>query len=251
MCDNAILAVNERYLYGASCKIDDGLCGPIWTIPVLGTRKTPFPSRCVDSSVRVGSCWITEFQEELGFLGSMWSRVSDFDGVSSAVIRRQLTAQGSYWKCESLDVDVFMDVSHETPAQTRRRLLTVIACADLRVLDGTYAFEEFPVTDFPRRADSTARALVRDDETWSQLVPCADATRELFVLFSFHFPTGLDNSGFVGWLASDLKARLGTGVFVVCGQNSARGGIFDYWGCPARVVEKVIAEIERLRRQRT
>ena len=149
------------------------------------------------------------------------------------------------------DVDAFMDVSHETPEQTRRRLLTVIARANLRVFDGTYAFEEFPVTDFPRRAYSTARALVRDDETWSQLVPCADATRELFVLFSFHFPTGLDNSGFVGWLASHLKARLGTGVFVVCGQNSARGGIFDYWGCPARVAEKVIAEIERLRRQRT
>jgi hypothetical protein len=28
------------------------------------------------------------------------------------------------------------------------------------------------------------------------------------------------------------KRELGTGRFVVCGQNSRRGGIFDYWGVP-------------------
>ena len=44
----------------------------------------------------------------------------------------------------------------------------------------------------------------------------------------FHFPAGVDNSGFVGWLASHLKVVLGTGVLVVCGFNSQRGGVFDY-----------------------
>ena len=61
-----------------------------------------------------------------------------------------------------------------------------------------------------------------------------------------HFDPALDNSGFVGWLASHLKAVLGTGVFVVCGQNGARGGIFDYWGCPIRVADAVFGEVRAL-----
>jgi len=56
----------------------------------------------------------------------------------------------------------------------------------------------------------------------------------------------LDNSGFVGWLATHMKRSLGTGVFVVCGQNSARGGIFDYWGCPYAIRDSFFREIEGL-----
>lgn len=55
-----------------------------------------------------------------------------------------------------------------------------------------------------------------------------------------------DNSGFVGWLASHLKQKLGTGVFVTCGQNSNRGGIFDYWGCPAELGPSAIEEVKKL-----
>jgi hypothetical protein len=36
-------------------------------------------------------------------------------------------------------------------------------------------------------------------------------------------------------------------VLVVCGQNSQRGGIFDYWGAPLSVAGQVIAEIRKLR----
>ena len=70
---------------------------------------------------------------------------------------------------------------------------------------------------------------------------------ENFRVFSFHFQDGLDNSGFVGWLASRIKKELGTGVFVVCGQNTNKGGIFDYWGCPISVADKVIELVEQLR----
>ncbi|WP_280394542.1 DUF6196 family protein [Nocardia brasiliensis] len=70
---------------------------------------------------------------------------------------------------------------------------------------------------------------------------------EKFGLFSFHFPTGMDNSGFVGWLAGHLKRALGTGVFVVCGSNRERGGIYDYWGCPVELLAAVEREIETLR----
>lgn len=31
---------------------------------------------------------------------------------------------------------------------------------------------------------------------------------------------------------------MGTGVFVICGQNAARGGIYDYWGCPVELREQ-------------
>ena len=78
--------------------------------------------------------------------------------------------------------------------------------------------------------------------------PAGTAGGERFALFSFHFPAGLDNSGFVGWLASELKRRLGTGVVVICGQNSERGGIHDHWGYPARLRAKATQVLDELRR---
>ena len=72
---------------------------------------------------------------------------------------------------------------------------------------------------------------------------------ERFGVFSFHFPAGVDNSGFVGWLATHLKHRLGTGVFVICGSNRARGGIYDYWGCPRELLPDVVAVVNELSAQ--
>lgn len=43
-----------------------------------------------------------------------------------------------------------------------------------------------------------------------------------------------------------LKTQFGTGVFVVCGQNSADGGIFDYWGCPWSLRDEVINAVQQL-----
>jgi len=142
-----------------------------------------------------------------------------------------------------------MFVSQETPQETHARLLQVAARAQLEFLDGTFGFEELPLSDFPRRASPQALAFVRDEEVWSQLVPSKDPATELFSVFCFHFTAGLDNSGFVGWLASYLKQTLGTGVLVVCGQNSRRGGIFDYWGCPAALGKAARQAIENLAAQ--
>ena len=139
-----------------------------------------------------------------------------------------------------------VQISHESPQQIEQRILQVLAQADFKIYDGSYAFEEFALKDFAAKANPEALALVRDNEVWSQLVYSEDLSKELFKIFSFHFDGCIDNSGFVGWLASHLKTKLGTGVFVTCGQNINRGGIFDYWGCPIELADKVIAEIERL-----
>jgi hypothetical protein len=141
-----------------------------------------------------------------------------------------------------------MYISSETPEHTHKRLQKVISDAELVFLPEAFAFVEVKATDFPAELIATARAFVRDEEVWSALVPATSANQEQFVLFSFHFTPGLDNSGFVGWLASHLKAVLGTGVLVVCGQNSGRGGIFDYWGAPLSMANPVKEEIARLRR---
>ena len=140
-----------------------------------------------------------------------------------------------------------MYVSQETPAQTEARLRQVLRQASLRYFDGPYYFRETAVADFT--PDPAALAMVRDEDVWSYLVPAPTSATENFRIFSFHFPTGLDNSGFVGWLASRIKAALGSGVFVVCGQNSSRGGIFDYWGCPIAVADDVLAFVEELRKE--
>ncbi len=141
-----------------------------------------------------------------------------------------------------------MYVSRETPDETEARLRRVIAAATLESFDGTFTFDEFPLDAFAERVCHEALALVRDDAVWSQLVPAsANSLGERFALWRFHFPPELDNSGFVGWLAMTLKHRIGTGVFVICGQNSGRGGIFDYWGAPERLRDEVQQAINAVR----
>ena len=140
-----------------------------------------------------------------------------------------------------------MDVSRETPDLTHQRLLGVLAAAEFQVYPGAYGYREYPVAEFPADLAAEALAFVRDAEVWSVLGPAAPDVREPLRLFAFHFPPAADNSGFVGWLASHLKATLGTGVAVVCGYNHARGGVFDYWGVPVSVADEVVAEVQNLR----
>ena len=139
-----------------------------------------------------------------------------------------------------------VDISHETIEEAECRLRRVITKARLRIYPCMYAFQEFPLDQFPGAVRANALALVRDDNAWSPLVPSDDARQELFGIFRFHFPAGADNSGFVGWLATHLKQRFGTGVFVTCGQNQADGGIFDYWGVPAVLADAVFEELSQL-----
>lgn len=138
-----------------------------------------------------------------------------------------------------------MHVSHETPGQIDRRLRRVAAEASVEVLQGDWWYEEFPLDRFPARVRADAVALVRDRDHWSQLVPVrgGDEPRERLRVWCFHFPSGADNSGFVGWLATRIKATTGSGILVVCGQNATRGGIYDYWGCPAEAAHAVLPEV--------
>ena len=138
-----------------------------------------------------------------------------------------------------------VNLSHENVAEIDTRLRRVMQQARLKVYADVYGFEEFPLDAFVAHARSDALALVRDDAVWSQLVP-GEGPGERFRMFRFHFPEGVDNSGFVGWLASRLKLEFGTGVFVTCGQNSGDGGIFDYWGVPDMLGDVVIAYVRKL-----
>jgi hypothetical protein len=139
-----------------------------------------------------------------------------------------------------------VNISQETAAETESRLRRVIQDSRLEIFDGAWAFEEFPLEQFKDKANTNALALIRDSSVWSQLVPSTDKNAERFGVFCFHFPAGADNSGFVGWLATHLKRKFGTGVFVTCGQNSNDGGIFDYWGCPLELSDKIFGEVRAL-----
>ena len=107
-------------------------------------------------------------------------------------------------------------------------------------------FVPLGLADFPSKARADAQAFVRDDSLWSQLVPADDGPSR-YVLFRFHFPEGVDNSGFVGWLASLIKRETGAGTFVVCGENRTRGGIFDLWGVDLQVGAEVLSIVQSLR----
>jgi hypothetical protein len=129
-----------------------------------------------------------------------------------------------------------MYISTETQEQTQNRLKKVIETSDFQIHAGEYYFKEVPINEF--QFEENALAIVRDEEVWSLLIPSDNSETENFKIFSFHFKDRLDNSGFVGWLAGKIKKELGAGVFVICGQNSNRGGIFDYCGCPISIADK-------------
>lgn len=138
-----------------------------------------------------------------------------------------------------------VSISHETSQETRTRLRRVLAEADFKVLPGHWAYHEYPAGPIPQPS-TDALALVRDEESWSVLGPAQGDEAEVFGVFAFHFPAAADNSGFVGWLASELKDRLGTGVAVLCGYNSAQGGIYDYWLVPAELLGEAVAHVRDL-----
>lgn len=139
-----------------------------------------------------------------------------------------------------------VSVSHESPAETEQRLRGVLAQAEMLVLPGTWSFAESPLGE-PPVLDEHLLAVVRDEDSWSALRPFDGSVGgERFGVFSFHFPDGVDNSGFVGWLAGALKAQLGTGVLVICGSNSRRGGVYDYWGCPHELLDRAVEAVRRL-----
>lgn len=141
-----------------------------------------------------------------------------------------------------------MNISHETPGETDWRLRRVLALSALDVDPRAWWYQELPIPDFPSQVRNDAIAIVRDTETWSQLVPVrqGDSPGEPVRIWTFHFPDGVDNSGFVGWLASHIKRATGSGVFVVCGQNSNAGGIYDHWACPEAVADAVLETISGL-----
>lgn len=142
-------------------------------------------------------------------------------------------------------------ISTETPIQAERRLRKVIRDATLVIFDGAYSFHENPLKELSDGFGPPPLAYVRDDDCWSRLEPANSADAETFLVWRFHFTDGADNSGFVGWLAGHLKSKFGTGVFVTCGQNSDAGGIYDYWGAPMALADKIIAELRRLRGEET
>ena len=140
-----------------------------------------------------------------------------------------------------------MHVSSESSEETEARLRRVLASATVERVPGTWAFHDVNGVPSPDRLRSSV-ACVRDGEQWSCLAPSDDVALELVALFVVHFRDGEDNSGFVGWLATHIKRTVGTGVCVVCGSNPRRGGIFDYWGCPAHMRDAVWSCVEALRR---
>jgi hypothetical protein len=145
-----------------------------------------------------------------------------------------------------------MYISTETTEQTNLRLVNVLKLSVIKDYETCYYFKEIvtlennePIVMLPN-----ALAIIRDETCISQLVPVTSSDSsvflECFYIIRIHFPPDVDNSGFVGWLASLFKQRLGTGVFVICGQNSRNGGIYDYWGFPASMKTEVKALLETI-----
>ncbi len=132
-------------------------------------------------------------------------------------------------------------VSTEVSAQTEARLRGVFRRSSVDWLPRLWAFVE--------REDASSRddwiAEIRDDGHLSALCPATGTAAERFGVFRVVLPRDEDDSGFVGWLASRVKAATGSGMFVICGHDQERGGVFDYYGVPETAVADVRALLHR------
>lgn len=136
-----------------------------------------------------------------------------------------------------------VDVVAESPDQVHAKLCRVMREATIRQV-GVFFWKEFADPDV-KGLTPHALALVRGVGNWSALMPSLGTEPDLLHVMRINFVDGQDNSGFVGWLATLLKAELGTGVAVVCGFDSANGGVFDYWCIPNAVKKDAVALLER------
>lgn len=135
-----------------------------------------------------------------------------------------------------------VSISHERPVESEARLRAVLRAAQLVHLPGTWCFERVEGDLLPQ-----ALAMVKDVDGWCALVPATTHACEPFGVTLTTFPPQIDNSGYAGWLATTIKQRLGSGVFVICGDNPHRGGIFDYLGYPLEMADAVRTLIHELR----
>jgi hypothetical protein len=141
----------------------------------------------------------------------------------------------------------------ETSEQMHERLLEVIAKSQYEPLSQPYAWQAVPDS---RQVPDGALAAVRDGDAWYALAPSIQDAEGNYRVFSFHFAEGTNASGFVAWLAGLMKEEAGTGAMVVCGFDARDTpalwqtslGLFDFWGCPWRKGDAVLALVERLRR---
>ena len=132
----------------------------------------------------------------------------------------------------------------ETPSRTEARLRAVLRAAEVDILRALYAWEPLPDGSFPGGIKSEAVALTRDQDGWSQLVPATGTPRtESWALFCFHFGPSARTDGFTDWFAGYLRRRVGSRVMVANGLNGREGGLYGYWGVPARQREQVIREL--------
>lgn len=136
-------------------------------------------------------------------------------------------------------------ISREASAQAEARLRAIFRGSGVRWLPGYWSFLEGEEASL---VDGGSIAVVRDEGRLSALCPAVEARADLerFEVFRVVLPAGADDSGFVGWLASRIKAVTGSGVFVVCGHDRERGGVFDYYGVPEAAADDVRALLGRL-----
>lgn len=135
-----------------------------------------------------------------------------------------------------------ISISREPWVASERRLRDVLRAAELVHLDGAWCFRRFGGTP-----PAEAVATIRDRDGWCALEPAPDDALEKFGVTLTTFAPHIENSGFVGWLATAIKRRLGSGVFVICGDNPRRGGIFDYLGYPLAIKAAVHTLMDELR----
>jgi hypothetical protein len=135
-----------------------------------------------------------------------------------------------------------VSISQERQVESERRLRAVLRAAQLVHLPGAWCFQRI---EGPPPVG--ALATVSDVDGWCALVPATQDADELFAVTLSTFAPQIENSGYVGWLATAIKQRLGSGVFVICGDNPRRGGIFDYLGYPLEVTDAVRVLIDGLR----
>ncbi|MEB3245755.1 MAG: DUF6196 family protein [Vampirovibrionales bacterium] len=133
-------------------------------------------------------------------------------------------------------------ISKETATQTEARLKALLPKVAFQWLDSPHQYD----TQMQPLAQNQALAqLVTPSGALEALQPCDATQSDALAIALLTFPSGHDNSGFVGWFASQLKKATGSGLVVISGAHH------DYFGFPWQAKDAIQAWLNDFSQQKT
>jgi hypothetical protein len=134
-------------------------------------------------------------------------------------------------------------VKIETNSKLIERLYYVLKQSEFVEFDELYYFKQFEETP---NLENNALSYIRNGNYWTGLIEAEDDRTENYKIFCFKVNTTSNNSGFLGWMATEIKKKLGISIIVFCSHCPTTDKDILYIGCSSLYGNQVKNFIETL-----